>query len=361
MWDDPAEGLGRQRKRKLGLLKYLLGTALLSLALLWGLANYGEIQFDLCLTKRSLDGVWKTSLCDGEHPYVQMDDITVCFVDGTVYLEKPDGSIIRTFETEFSDPRFISNGKYALIWEAGGRELIRVSPWEELNLSTTGNILDAVVSQRGSVSVIVSQSGSHNALVRYNERGEFLSEKGYSREALFQTVFLRGTNENAELILRDDGTWILAVGGREVELAASVVYEMKPWGSGVALWTDGGLICVTKRGEIVAKIDASPREVIDWDADSAAAVLLWNENGYQLVSVSKRGIVRDTMLTQRPLSVSAGGSTLCVLTAENVNFYNVNLECLEEFPQGAFARSADAFRNGAYLFGEGEKTCLMMS
>lgn len=356
MSDDPTMVLGCRRKRKYGLLKYLLGAAVLFLSILFMTANEDKLSDHISSLFHRSWTQWKSSMSWADQPGMLMGDRTLCFADGIVYLESADGTVLSRIETEFIAPVLSIAEQYAAVYEPGGSDLLILGEETHCWIEVSTGILGAAVSPSGAAAVITAGSGYQNVILRYNDRGETVSKTGFLEKAAVMLSFLEETL--VACLCSTDGTWCLNVGEEAViPLDTEIVYDLRPCGGNIALWCGEGIYLYSPSGRLILAYPCEPSELVCWDTHRSIAAVIGN----RLVLLGESGVTEIPLAYGAVRQVSVCGSTVCVLTAEQIYFYNEELTLLGKSSHGACAVSAEAIHGGAYLFGDGEKLCQMTS
>jgi hypothetical protein len=298
----------RQRKRNGKLLAALI------LAAAAGIAGAWLLEENLQLRKPDLDWLEDSALAVSDHLVVTADrtQIQVCSIKGKELYQ---------IELSLEDPAAVVRGDQILVYTPGGTTLARLDGKSYDTWEIASGIDGAAVSSEGKIAVITAASGCLSVIQLWSPQGEILEVKSRENAAAGLVTFL-SDGTLAACYVTDQGRWILET-DRDTELSATVVYEMRPCGDDLALWTSDGLEIYSKSGEALAQLSLRPGQIQRWACDTIVAAVVWQEGGYRLVTLSPDGTAcRSSVLTEVPQDVAVWKSFVSILDSREVLIYD---------------------------------------
>ena len=357
MWDDAVQMQGRHTKRKWKTAGFLLLLAVLTTAEAWVSVHPelpGAVKSALV---RTLDHGPQNRWVPGEET-----PETAFFLEGQICTLKGQrlqcwdlsGQAGATWTVPLEAPQTIRSEKWAAFYESKGRQLYLLGR-ELTEISVPGSIYAAALSDRGQSAVITQGSGCLTRTVRYDSSGREVGEISLTDRAMVLLTYLRGTDTLAACCVTNTGDWVLCFddGGHTIEITldASLVYDLRPWGQVVMLWTDRGLAAYTPQEGLVQEVRLGSQEMIAWDSSGFGAAAVWRAGQCVLLTITEGG-VKEVALTEAPRALSVCGNSLAILDSQALLLYDRNSALLRTESQGALARSVQAVDGGAILFGE---------
>lgn len=359
MLDDAAvlEGRHTKRKWKTGLALVLAALALLGAA--WTAGHWSTVRDAWCafLPRHDLQtkNVWVSGAYGREAQAFALGDLVIFAGTEQISAVELDGTIRYRCDRAAGRPVSIHSRKEAAVYTPGGTELILLDSEGARTLSVPSGIDAAAVSDCGSVAVITSGSGYQTVTKQYNEYGDAIAEQGRTDSAMVMMTYIRRGDLLAACLIGMDGAWRLRIGTEEFPLAADTVYDIKPCGDGVALWTNEGLLTYSAEGTLTGRLGFRAEELIAWDSDTFAAALVLRGRAYQICTLTEDGTTEESEpLPRPPRGLSVCGGSVCLLDSEELLLYDKTCRLTAASPHGASAMTVQAIDGGAMLFGDGE-------
>lgn len=363
MSDDAVLLQGRQTKRKWKLILALLLLALVFLAGAWAAAHPQTILAEIQeFTARIRSGNVRQWIATDHGPATCafLADDHVFFVEaGSISALELDGRTAYRETTALQAPQAVYSSGAAAVFDPGGCTLFLINGTRIQTLDIPLGIDAAAVSDSGNVAVITADSGYSTVTCCFDPQGVLLREVKLRDEAMVLMTYLLGQETLAACIITADGTWLLRYYNEdtciEIPLESSEVYEIKPCGSGVALWTCEGICLISGTGEHCGTLNIAPEELLLWDSNSFAAAVVLEEGSPVLVTIDEMGTVsRSQPLGRTPRNLSVCASRLCVLDRESLLIYDRHCLLKDSTSEGAYAASAQAIPGGVALYGDCE-------
>lgn len=363
MSDDAVLMQGRQTKRK---WKTILGLTCTSLVLLAGAraAAHPQALLDSAQTFAARifsrnTGQWIATDHGPETCAFLVNDSVFFAEAGSISALDEDGRTVFRETTQLSSPQAVHSRQAAVVFDSCGGELLLINNQGSKTLEIPLGVDAAAVSDLGSTAVITAGSGYQTLTCCFDAQGTLLREIGLSQEAMVLMTYLRGSDVLSACVITAEGKWHLRFYEEDtctdIPLNTSEVYEMKPCGEGVALWTCDGICLISEKGEITAELPVTPDELLLWDSDGFAAAVILEAGSPILVTLDAEGAFsRSQPLTRTPRDLSVCASRCCVLDREALLIYDKHCRLKDSAPEGAFAASIQAIPGGAAIFGDRE-------
>lgn len=370
MWDDAVLLQGRQTKRKWKEILILVFAAAFAVGAAWAmehqefLGDSWEAFWTRCNLKS--DQVWNSIGCSTEAEAFYLEDAIVYVEDGQICVADINGNVQFRWDTLMEEPQYAQSKSAAVFYEAGGKDMFLLGADGIVHVSSANELDAAAVSDCGTAAVVTSGSGYLTVTKCYDSSGRVTKEIGLTDAAMVMMTFLRETDTLVSCLVTNQGSWVLRLDKAddtiEIPIESDIIYDLKPCGKGVALWTSDGIALYSQAGERIATYECASDSVIDWDSDTFAAVLTRSGTVCQLITVAENGIkVGDAGQLAGSGELSVCGNTVCVLDREELLFYDKSCELLGQSAYGASAQTVQAIHGGAVLFGDGEFMCCLIS
>lgn len=363
MLDDAVLMQRRQTKRKWKQTLILILIALASLTGAWGAAHPQYISGNwhelLARILPQQSGEWvQTDYGPETCAFSLQDDIFFAEV-GSITALQSNGATLYREVTSFISPQAMLSKKTAALFEPGGTELLLVTSEGITPVDIPLGIDTAAVSDLGTLAVVTAGSGYQTVTRWYDAQGNILRELGFRDKAMVLMTFLNGSDTLAACSITPAGQWILQIysgeNTLEYTLDVSEVYDLKPCGQGVAIWTCNGICIFSAQAMPNAQLDFSPERLLAWDSDSFAAIVLWEQGRCVITTLTESGKqFKSEPLCRTPINLSVCASRLCVLDREALLFYD--MQCIQQdaTSQGALAADVQAVPGGAVLLGSSQ-------
>lgn len=264
--------------------------------------------------------------------------------DGVLQLLSPSGETILHEQHSFSSPAMSSNGKQAVVYDAGGQTLYVIAKDKIVftsTLMTDQHIRSATINQSGWLAVTTKESGYRGVVTIYNS----------SRE-LFMAINLSEYYPVSAMVTSDNkGVYVLTEGQNngifesrllyytfddkepraQISLGDQMVLSMRSTSNRSWVLSDSGLYTLLPSGELFSQYEFRGNYLrsASLDGNDFAALLLSpSQSGSvgTLVTVDSNGQVIGTLeLEEQVLSLKASGRYVAVLTANQVILYNRDL------------------------------------
>lgn len=338
---------------------------LVTLALVLGavalVANYDKLNFDFIkrwfayrTLERSDSGQAESFSLDGSASNVFAavgGDLLVCSPN-SIRLYSGSGQLYVDETISMENPIISVSGGIALIYDAGGRELLVYANREEvfsLSLEEGQSILSADVNQNGWLAVTTQESGykgvvtvydsGYAPLMRISLSSRFIMDASVSpdnhsvalltiglTDASFESrVDLYGMDRSGADTEDAVSTWSCPVGN-------DTVLALRWNSNGIWALGETGLSIVSEDGSLSGYYDYGGRylKAFSLDGDGAAVLLLAKYragNTGELLAVDTAGEAMASLpVNEQILSLSASGRYVGVLTADRLDIYNLQLE-----------------------------------
>lgn len=363
MSDDAVLLQGRQTKRKWKNILILMAVSMFFMAGAWA-ATHSRTLWD------SAKALWARIAPGNAGQWVTTDFTTnarafvvdhhIFFTEaGTLAALKFDGTVSYREVTGLEAPQVVFSQSTAALFTPGDNRLLRITDKGIQTWTIPSGVDAAAVSDRGDIAVITAGSGYDTVTEWYDTDGQLLHEIGLQHEAMALATFLHNGHTLAACTISDAGAWHLRLYEDaqffDIPLDVSEVYDLKPCGDGLAVWSCEGLFIFSSTGELSAILEFAPEELLLWDSDSFAAAILLDAGAPTLVTMDNLGnIFRSAPLLRIPKSLSVSGGCLCVLDREALLIYDKQCLLQDSVPDGAFAFEIQAIPGGAAIFGDCE-------
>ena len=363
MLDDAVLMQGRQTKTKWKTAILLMAVAGLLLGLSWLLSQPQSIESrfrdTLARLRPQRNEAWiQTDYKPGTCAF-SLNDQLFFAESGRLTVMDSDGAVLDRKIISLNKPQAVDADNAAVLWEPGGKELLLLHDAELAAVTVPLGIDAAAVGDTGTSAVITAKTGFETVICQYDREGELLREQGFLSEAAVFLTFPEGSDTLAACVLTQSGAWRLdfieETSYLEIPLQVAQVYDLKPCGDDVAVFTSNGLSIFNIHGEVLAELSFAPEQLLLWDSESYAAMVLLEGGAPRLVTLSPSGkVCRSEPLSQIPQELSVCGGRLCVLDREALLFYDNHCRQTGCTLQGALASDVQAVPGGAVLFGDGE-------
>ena len=363
MSDDAVLVQGRQTKRK---WKHSLALIFLALVLLggaWTAKNFQTVlEYGRTLWARILpypSGTWVSTDYGPETCAFMLEDRIYFAEAGSLAALQLDGKIDDLQTNSLEAPQAVVTDGTAAVFDPGGSTLLRVTGQGITALDIPLGVDAAAVSDLGTVAVITAGSGYQTVTYWYDADGAPVKKLGLVDEAMALMTFLSGSDTLAACVISTDGTWHLRFYQGEdcldISLDAAEVYDIKPCGQGVILWTSQGFCVFSAQGKLSAALEFSPERLLCWDSDSFAAAVLLEEGSPCVVTLTADGKTASSApLSRTPRSLSVYASHICVLDREALLVYDKHCLPKEQTSLGALTAQIQAIPGGVLLLGDGQ-------
>ncbi len=352
MSDDAVRLQGRQTK-----WSYIMALLLAALASLLGaLIASGEIPSDIGLSglwSRAETDVWMTIPEEGRCAALG-EKVLLAGNGYLATLDLTDGSLQQE-PLDMQDPVVQANGGYAAVYEPCGDTLLLLGENESWTAEVPAGIDLAVAGPWGQAAVVTAGSGYLTETILYDADGQRLDAIGLTDQAMVQMVYL-DDGTLASCCVSREGQWFLRLYGAETGVIAltAMVYDMRSWGRGVALWTSEGLTFYDGSGTETFSLALPPDRVLDWDCGDVAAVLVRRMGRYQVLTVSPEGQLWESeLLSVRPRQLLAVGNRVCTLDSEALLVYDNSSGFRRDLRGGQTVELVKA-EDAVLLVGDGE-------
>ncbi len=353
MWDDATALCGRQTKRKWSFAGALVLVALLFMGGAWLAANGAQWE------------KWRTRPVDAPaEVWTAVPEGSAWAMAGQTVLGADGARLWRTElsgQTSFSEqaleaPVMAGNGGYAVVYEQGGQSLTVAGPKESRTLEIPAGIDQAAAGPQGQAAAITAGSGYLTVTRHFAWDGTELEPICLGDRAMVMLAYLHdGTL--ASCCVSREGKWSLRLDGAgtlEIPLEG-MVYELRPCGRGLALWTSGGVCFYDADGETTGTLSIRESSVLDWDCGTFAAFVVCRFGDWHLVTVSPDGQSWDSgPLDRQPAQVLVCGDRVCLLDSEALLVYDSTGALLQRDRRGARSGRLLAADGGVVLLGDGE-------
>lgn len=313
--------------------------------------------------------------------YANLDgDLICCSAGSGVRLYSDSGVLYATRAVNLEEPMLDVSGKYAAVYDAGGRELFLYAQREEvfsLSLPAGQPLISAGVNQHGWLAVVTQESGykgavtvyngSHQAVMKVRLSSRFVLDAAVSPDArslAVLTVGLSGGSFDCQVdFYRLDR---VDRGGEDNQpdwscsLENNTVLDLRWDGSGIWALGESALCVVSPDGTLAGSYsyDGSYLKAFSLEGEDSAALLLGRYragSSAQLLTVGPDGEVRGSLeFQEQVLSISAAGRYVAVLTAGRVDIYDRTLESYASLENVHAARRVIMRTDGtALLLGAG--------
>ena len=293
---------------------------------------------------------------------------------GGLSTYQSDGQEAVISQAQLAMPQIESCSQLVMAYNVGGNTLLAVSSrgGELLRVTTERAILDASLSQGGSICYVVGESGSKSVLTVYNS----------SQECVYR--WLSSTTYMPLCAISADGTRLASVGldqadgsfkstlnlfridreqiERTVDLGPELVYDLRYLGDDtLCAIGETDVQFYTADGEAAGTYVYNDCYLKDFDAGGDGFLVLSLNmyragNRYSLVTVDEAGQELGTVYVgQEILSLSACGKYVAILTPEGLSVYDRGLELYAQTADVGSATSVLMRRDGSVLLlGGGE-------
>lgn len=331
------------------LLLLLLG-AILLLALILSLTvrdRFGLTLFQRAFTYDNVTGTVAYSHgIQGTDLFHTLDDTLVACSVSALHLYSPAGESLVQEAISFKSPALSSNGKTAVVYDAGGQTLFVLTKGKiatTLTLPPEQFILSATINSSGWMAVTSKEDGYKgvvtvydasfkpvvairlsstyltNAMVTPNCSGVYVLNPG-QRGGVFESLLLYYDLSGAETPLS------------QVSLNSGVALTMVSQSNRTWVLGEQSLFTLLSTGELATRYDYGGRYLkrANLDGNGFAAVLLSNSqtgNAGTLVTVDAEGVELGSLeIQEQVLGLSAAGRYVAVLTSSSLRVFTKDLE-----------------------------------
>lgn len=283
-----------------------------------------------------------------EDLFVGMDYKLLASSDTQLQLFSGTGdSLLRIEQLSFRSPTLFTNGKQAVVYDAGGKTLYVIAKNKiafTLELPAGQYILSATINQNGWLAVTTKEDGYRGVITIYNESYQrILSRRlsDYYPVSATVTPDCRGyyilAPSQSEGVF-DSRLLYFAIDGSEdtapksqLSVGDNVVLSLSSSNTRTWVLTDTGLFTLISSGELAARYDfqGSYLKRASLNGSEFATLLLspsQSGNTGTLVTVDYDGQVLGTLeLEEQVLSLSAAGRYVAVLTSNSLHLYTRDL------------------------------------
>lgn len=330
----------------------LLGTLLLIAGLIFLVTYRDRMGLDLFTRLFAYDNekgsVTYSHSFRSEDLFVGMDYKLLASSDTQLQLFSGTGSsLLRIEQLSFRSPALFTNGKQAVIYDAGGRTLYVIAKNKiafTLELPSGQYILSATINQNGWLAVTTKEDGHRGVITIYNESYQrILSRRLSDYYAIGAAVtpdcrgyYILAPGQSNGVF--DSRLLFFAIDGSEdtkpksqISVGDNVVLSLTSSNTRTWVLTDTGLFTLLSSGELAARYDfqGSHLKRASLDGNEFAALLLspsQSGNTGTLVTVDYDGQVLGTLeLEEQVLSLSAAGRYVAVLTSNSLHLYTKEL------------------------------------
>lgn len=276
--------------------------------------------------------------------YTLVKDHLVLGTQGSVTVFSDDGSVLGKLTNESVTPALRSQGSALLSYDIGGKHLAVLNSTGDTNyvLDTESRIYDADLSERGAVSLLTEGSDCRAVLKVYNHSGDLLFRRSSKTSYLntcaispdgsyVATTTLGQENLNFSCmaqIFETDSDSVYT----ELSLGNQIIYDLAFLDdSTLCAVGDGRMVFFHVNGEVVGEYAAATGKPLaySFQGDGFVTVLFdsfESDNRYYLMLLDKTGkIISSVAMEEPPLSVSANGRYVAVLTESTLQIYNNEL------------------------------------
>lgn len=353
-----------QPKRPNPFVRFLafLVTVTLVLGAVALVANYDKLNFDALkrwISYRSLarseSGQAESFPFDGDisNAFAVLDgDLLVCSPN-SIRLYSGSGQAYVDKTVSMEHPVVTMAGSSALVCDVGGQSLRLYSGREEtfsLELPEGATLLSADLNQSGWMAVVSQESGAKGVVTIYDSAHAPWAEIRLSTRFVMDAVLSPDSKSVALLTVGlADGTfesridlyrldrpsedqspeWTCPVGG-------GTILDLRWDGDHIWALGESGLWLVGSDGELVGSYNYTGKylKAFSLEGDGTAALLLGRYragSSAELVVVDSSAQVRSSLaLEDQVLSLSAAGRYIAVLTADQLDIYDQDLELYSE-------------------------------
>ncbi len=281
-----------------------------------------------------------------EDLFTNLDYNLLAFSDKTLQLFKPTGASILKEQLSFTNPAFSSNGKQAVIYDAGGRSFYVVNKKklsEPITLPNNQYILSATINQKGWLAVTSKEDGFKGVVTVYNNDltpivSIRLSSSHLTNAILTpdsKSIYILTPGQSAGIFESKLLYYELNRASEEdpaqISLGNKVVLSMHASANRCWVLTDSELFILQSSGEIADKYPYGNKYLkrADLGGNDFAALLLSNSpsgNTGTLVTVDAEGQeISSLELNEQVLALSAAGRYVAVLTPSRILLYTKDL------------------------------------
>lgn len=306
--------------------------------------------------------------------YGMLNDGLVVASVGGLSAYRNDGTELMVSQAQMGLPQLQTGEKLAMAYDVGGTTLLAVhaNRGEVLRVTSEKEILDADMSEKGSLCYLSSAAGYKSVLAVYNEKQElvyrWLSSSTYmplcaisddgDRVAAVGLNQANGSFESTLNLFGIESEEIL----KTVSLGNQLVYDLS--------YLDHGDLCAIGETEVqildsdgtsVGMYSYDGRYLKDYHSGGDGFLTLSLNmyragNRYYLVTVDEKGKeIASTYVGEEILDLSACGKYIAVLTNHGLTIYDRDLEIYDETETVNHATSVLMREDGtALLLGAGE-------
>ena len=330
----------------------LLGTLLLIAGLLFLVTYRDRMGLDLFTRLFAYDNeegsVTYSHSFRSEDLFVGMDYKLLASSDTQLQLFSGTGhSLLQIEQLSFRSPALFTNGKQAVVYDAGGQTLYVIAKNKiafTLELPSGQYILSATINQNGWLAVTTKEDSHRGVITIYNDSYQRVLTRrlsDYYPVSATVTPDCRGyyilTPSQSGGVF-DSRLLYFAIDGSEdtesksqISVGDNVVLSLSSSDTRTWVLTDTGLFTLISSGELAARYDfqGSYLKRASLNGNEFAALLLspsQSGNTGTLVTVDYDGHVLGTLeLEEQVLSLSAAGRYVAVLTSNSLHLYTKEL------------------------------------
>lgn len=330
----------------------LLGTLLLIAGLIFLLTYRDRMGLDLLTRLFTYDNekgsVTYSHGFRSEDIFVGMDYRLLAASDTQLQLFSGTGtSLLKIEQLSFRSPTLFTNGKQAVVYDAGGRTLYVIAKNKisfTLELPSGQNILSATINQNGWLAVTTKEDGQRGVVTIYNDSYERILTRRLSNYYPISAVvtpdcrgyYILAPGQSKGVF--DSRLLFFAIDGSEetepksqISVGDNVVLALSSSNTRTWVLTDTGLFPLLSSGERTTGYPFQGRHLkrASLDGSEFAALLLspsQSGNTGTLVTVDYDGQELGSLeLDEQVLGLSAAGRYVAVLTANSLHIYTKEL------------------------------------
>lgn len=279
-----------------------------------------------------------------EDLFAGLDHKLLVCSDGLLQILSPSGESLLHEQHTFSSPAMSSNGKQAVVYDAGGQTFYVISKNKIVfteTLMADQHIRSATINQSGWLAVTTKESGYRGVISVYNSARE-----------LFMSISLSEYYPVGAVVTSDNkGVYVLTEGQNsgvfesrllyytfedeepraQISLGDQVVLTMRSTSNRSWVLSDGGLYTLLPSGELSMQYEFRSNYLrsASLDGNDFAALLLspsQSGNMGTLLTIDTSGqVIGSLELDEQVLSLKAAGRYVAVLTANQLILYNRDL------------------------------------
>lgn len=273
--------------------------------------------------------------------FALLDDRLLHAAFGTATVYREEGEQLAKVSDGVSTPAVVCRGSRALIWDIGGEDIVLLSQdgTTLLSLCAEACLYDADLAKNGSFCILTEGNGSRAVLDLYNKNGKLLfrriSKSNYLNTCAISpdSSYVAATTLGQEDISFSSTVQIFHTASEdaptELSLGGQLIYDLTFLDKQtLCALGERSLMFFSVDGTLLGQYTTEQGHPIacSFDGDGFVTVvfdLFDTGSSYRLLTLGREGtILSSTDLAERPLSVSANGRYVAVLTEHNLQVYD---------------------------------------